>query len=109
VLCYKAYHLKSDSHGSGNSRFTVLKLTARTSLNTANHSKIKKILRKESQGDFVFSNYNWTKYGGEGPGKKGKGRRTQGGGGLGGEKVVGQGAEKLGEDHIGYKILSKMG
>ncbi|PWN29753.1 hypothetical protein BDZ90DRAFT_207813, partial [Jaminaea rosea] len=105
-----AYSLASKSRGSGSNRFTTLIKTGRSGVNV-DSAKVGRVLR--GTADVRLGN-----------GKKGKGKASaRGGGGSGGARGggaisvsrniegadVGWGADRIGADNIGHKLLSMMG
>ncbi|GAA5862382.1 hypothetical protein JCM3774_002498 [Rhodotorula dairenensis] len=126
-LLAEAYGLKSRSLGKGTARFPVLERTSRTSIVGVSERKITAIVGTADGEDEISMGYG---YGGGRPRGGGKmsglwkalegasGKRT-GGGGSGGRgagigrnsegAVVGQGADKLGTENIGFALLKKMG
>ncbi|KAK4048979.1 squalene synthetase-like protein [Microbotryomycetes sp. JL221] len=119
-LLAEVYGLKSKSVGSGKHRFPVLERTSRSTVFGVDERKVRAIIgtaRGEREAGSWQAGRATGKMGGlwaalSGDGKKGK--RGGGGGGSGGAKhsegaVVGQGADRLGEDNIGFALLKRMG
>ncbi|GAA5985106.1 hypothetical protein JCM10908_002525 [Rhodotorula pacifica] len=128
-LLAEAYGLKSRSMGKGNNRFPVLERTSRTTIIGVSERKITAIVGTADGEDELAMGYG---YGGRARGGKmsglwkalegASGKRSGGGGGGGGRggggggigrnsegAVVGQGADKLGTENIGFALLKKMG
>ncbi|KAN0065616.1 squalene synthetase-like protein [Thecaphora frezii] len=105
-----AYTLKSKSKGKGNHRFPTLIKTSRSGL-VVDQRKVRRILLGHAGASFGIegSMKGGQRYGGGG--KKSVG--ATGGGGMAprnreGEEV-GWGAEKIGADNIGHRLLAAMG
>lgn len=125
-LLAEAYGLKSRSMGKGNARFPVLERTSRTTVVGVSERKIVAIVGTADGEDEMSMGYG---YGGRprGGGKmsglwkaleSASGKRSSGGAGRSGGggvgrnsegAVVGQGADKLGTENIGFALLKKMG
>lgn len=102
-----AYSIKSKSRGSGRHRFITLIKTKHSGVHVDTR-KIAKIISGRGEASFGVTVKS---------GKKGKGSGTGKGGGQAGSFVatnkdgaeVGWGADKIGADNIGHRLLSMMG
>ncbi|KAK4687093.1 ferric-chelate reductase, partial [Tremellales sp. Uapishka_1] len=102
----ECFGLVSKSRGSGKSRFTVLIKQSRSGM-LINETRVAKLL----SGGAIKSKFNGSGGGGGGGGAKKKG--PPGGAGSSvrhkdGDQV-GEGAERIGQDNVGHRLLSKMG
>lgn len=123
----ECYGLKSKSRGKGRSRFTwilslisqrpaerrhrVLIKTSRTGL-FIDEDSVQRLISASTFSGGGFYKAVHTKYAGGGKGKKVKvpgGGRADGGTRHREGDQVGEGAERIGGDNIGHKLLSKMG
>ncbi|KAK4046936.1 squalene synthetase-like protein [Microbotryomycetes sp. JL201] len=117
-LLAEVYGLKSKSVGKGARRFPVLERTNKSSVFGVDERKIRAILgtaRGDKENHRIGRTTGkmgglWAALNGEGGGA----RKSRGGGGAGGARhsegaVVGQGADRLGEDNIGFALLKRMG
>ncbi|KAM0791837.1 hypothetical protein ACM66B_004095 [Microbotryomycetes sp. NB124-2] len=122
-LLAEVYGLKSKSVGKGSKRFPVLERTSKSTVFGVDERKVRAIVGTARGEREVFGGRGggvratgkmgglWAALSGESGGaKKGRG----GGGGSGGARhsegaVVGQGADRLGEDNIGFALLKRMG
>ncbi|SCZ95237.1 BZ3500_MvSof-1268-A1-R1_Chr11-2g03375 [Microbotryum saponariae] len=121
-LLSEAYGLNSKSVGKGKARFPVLVRTQKTTTYGVDERKIRAII-STAEGEKILGG---AQYGGRAKGKQGglwaalsgDGKKSSGagggGGGMGGKRhdegaVVGQGADRLGEDNIGFALLKRMG
>ncbi|KDE04695.1 hypothetical protein MVLG_04918 [Microbotryum lychnidis-dioicae p1A1 Lamole] len=121
-LLSEAYGLNSKSVGKGKARFPVLVRTQKTTTYGVDERKIRAII-STAEGERMLGG---AQYGGRAKGKQGglwaalsgDGKKSSGagggGGGMGGKRhdegaVVGQGADRLGEDNIGFALLKRMG
>lgn len=107
-LLANAYDLKSQSKGTGNNRFPNLIKTSRSGYNV-DQQKIRKVLSGRSNFKFGSSDNHFS-----GKGKKEKKTVGATGGGSMAPKnregaQVGFGAEKIGSENVGHKLLSMMG
>ncbi|WVQ82761.1 hypothetical protein IAT38_004893 [Cryptococcus sp. DSM 104549] len=109
-LLAECYGLSSKSRGGGKGRFTVLNKTKHSGL------RVNEVLRERlltaapfAGGQFYQALYSrGGRFGGGG--KKGGGAAQQGPSARAKDgDLVGHGAEKIGGDNIGHKLLSKMG
>ncbi|GAA6018862.1 hypothetical protein JCM8202_002265 [Rhodotorula sphaerocarpa] len=120
-LLAEAYGLKSRSMGKGNSRFPVLERTSRTTVQV-NDRKVRAIIGTADGEDELGMGYGGRPRGGKMSGlwkalEGASGKRSGGGSGARGGTVgrnsegtvVGQGADKLGTENIGFALLKKMG
>ncbi|GAA5945889.1 hypothetical protein JCM10213_008224 [Rhodosporidiobolus nylandii] len=125
-LLAEVYGLKSKSLGSGKNRFPVLERTQRTTLHVS-QARVRAIVGTADGENELEDGYE--RWGGLGRGGRPKGGKMlglwkalegasgkkggrSGGGGMGRNHegaVVGQGADKLGEDNVGFALLKKMG
>ncbi|GAA6010885.1 hypothetical protein JCM10207_003975 [Rhodosporidiobolus poonsookiae] len=126
-LLAELYGLKSRSLGSGKARFPVLERTSRTSVSNVSERRIRAIVGTadgENELDEGYERWGGMGRGGRPKGGKmlglwkalegadGKGKRSSGSGAAGRNSegaVVGQGADKLGSDNVGFALLKKMG
>ncbi|BGP26948.1 R3H domain containing protein [Rhodotorula toruloides] len=127
-LLAEVYGLKSRSMGKGNSRFPVLERTSKTTVIGISERRVRAIVgtaEGENELEDGFEAFGGIGRRGRGGGKmaglwkalegaSGKGNFGAGGrgGGLGKNSegaVVGEGADKLGENNIGFALLKKMG
>ncbi|WVF70475.1 hypothetical protein IAT40_005265 [Kwoniella sp. CBS 6097] len=104
----EAYGLKSKSRGSGKTRFPVLIKTKRSG-RLIDERKIERLLSASSQSGGGFYKALYSK--GAGGGGKGVKGRPSAGPSIRHKEgdMVGHGAERIGMDNIGHKLLSKMG
>ncbi|GAA6002964.1 uncharacterized protein JCM10292_000269 [Rhodotorula paludigena] len=125
-LLAEVYGLKSRSLGAGKHRFPVLERTSRTTIVGVSERRVRAIVGT-ADGEEELDADDWGAWGRGGRARKGKmaglwkalegstgkkGRGSGGGGGLAKNhegSVVGQGADKLGEDNVGFALLKKMG
>ncbi|GAA5946140.1 hypothetical protein JCM3765_000132 [Sporobolomyces pararoseus] len=124
-LLAEVYGLKSKSMGSGKHRFPVLERTRKTTIVGVSERRIRAIVGTADGENELDDGYAFGGYGG-GKRKGGKigalwkaldgasGKKAGRGGGGGTRKnnegaVVGQGADKLGSDNVGFALLKKMG
>ncbi|PRQ75781.1 hypothetical protein AAT19DRAFT_12803 [Rhodotorula toruloides] len=127
-LLAEVYGLKSRSMGKGNSRFPVLERTSKTTVIGVSERRVRAIVgtaEGENELEDGYEAFGGIGRRGRGGGKmaglwkalegaSGKGKFGAGGrgGGLGKNSegaVVGEGADKLGEDNVGFALLKKMG
>ncbi|GAA5906276.1 uncharacterized protein JCM6883_005502 [Sporobolomyces salmoneus] len=128
-LLAELYGLKSRSMGSGKHRFPVLERTRRTTVVGVSERRVRAIVgTADGENELDDDGYAYGGgYGGRGgkmkSGKVGglwkalegaTGKKAGRGGGGGTRKnnegaVVGQGADKLGSDNVGFALLKKMG
>lgn len=94
------YGLKSKSMGTGNNRYPVLHRTHRTDVQHVNKQKVRAILRRRTNAEEFFGN-DRSLDGGH-PSVHRVPRNREG-------DIVGDGVAHIGEDNIGFKLLSKMG
>ncbi|SCV73428.1 BQ2448_7354 [Microbotryum intermedium] len=120
-LLSEAYGLNSKSVGKGKARFPVLVRTQKTTTYGVDERKIRAIILT-AEGEKMPGA---AQYGGRAKGRQGglwaalsgDGKKSSGGGGGGDMRgkrrdegaVVGQGADRLGEDNIGFALLKRMG
>ncbi|CCF54861.1 hypothetical protein NDA11_002724 [Ustilago hordei] len=112
-----AYNLASKSKGKGRERFPTLIKTSKSGLNV-DYRKVKRIVWSNAGATFG-SDLGRSDFKDKSRGKKGKRGGGGGGGvyGVGGGTVpknregeeVGFGADKIGADNIGHKLLAAMG
>ncbi|EIW72809.1 hypothetical protein TREMEDRAFT_72886 [Tremella mesenterica DSM 1558] len=104
----ECFGLKSKSRGSGKSRFTVLIKTSYSGNNIDEH-RLARVLQASSHSNGSFYKAFYSK------GKTSSGKKTKGHKDVGSSvrhregDLVGEGAEKIGMDNIGHRLLSKMG
>ncbi|GAA5843237.1 hypothetical protein JCM9279_002032 [Rhodotorula babjevae] len=126
-LLAEVYGLKSRSMGSGKNRFPVLERTSKTTVVGVSEWRVRAIVgTADGEHELDGMDGDWA-----GPRGKGKYRGKVGGlwkalegatgkkSGGGGRRdqlgknsegaVVGQGADKIGEDNVGFALLKKMG
>ncbi|BGP34617.1 squalene synthetase-like protein [Rhodotorula toruloides] len=127
-LLAEVYGLRSRSMGKGNSRFPVLERTSKTTVIGVSERRVRAIVgtaEGENELEDGYGAFGGIGRRGRGGGKmaglwkalegaSGKGKFGAGGrgGGLGKNSegaVVGEGADKLGEDNVGFALLKKMG
>ncbi|GAA5838450.1 hypothetical protein JCM3766R1_005548 [Sporobolomyces carnicolor] len=127
-LLAEVYGLKSRSIGSGKHRFPVLERTRKTTVAGVSERRVRAIVGTADGENELDDGYGFGGYGGGrgGKPKSGKmgglwkalegasGKKAGRGGGGGTRKnnegaVVGQGADKLGSDNVGFALLKKMG
>ncbi|GAA5874063.1 hypothetical protein JCM8547_004818 [Rhodosporidiobolus lusitaniae] len=124
-LLAEVYGLKSRSLGSGKARFPVLERTSRTTVANVSERRVRAIVGTADGENEIEEGYE--RWGGLGRGGRGgkmvglwkalegadgkkKGGRSGGAFGKNSEgAVVGQGADKLGAENIGFALLKKMG
>ncbi|EST10137.1 G-patch domain protein [Kalmanozyma brasiliensis GHG001] len=111
-----AYNLQSKSKGKGRDRFPTLIKTSKSGLNV-DYRKVKRIVYSNAGATFG-NDAGRSDFKDKGRNKKGKGGGQAGGMyGVGGGTVpknregeeVGFGADKIGADNIGHKLLAAMG
>ncbi|KAF8977533.1 hypothetical protein BGZ46_007325 [Entomortierella lignicola] len=115
LLC-NHYNLKSQSHGSGKSRYPILIKTDRTRIPLSPVNVNKLLNQSEKELTKLSAQFQGTRkggnggYGGNGGGGKGKGRRSGGGSttALPGT-IVGSSASAISVENVGHRMLSKMG
>ncbi|GAA5895769.1 hypothetical protein JCM8208_005083 [Rhodotorula glutinis] len=126
-LLAEVYGLKSRSMGSGKNRFPVLERTSKTTVVGVSERRVRAIVGT-ADGEHELDGMDGDWGGPRGKGKyRGKvgglwkalegatGKKSGGGGrrdqlGKNSEgAVVGQGADKIGEDNVGFALLKKMG
>ncbi|GAA6033049.1 hypothetical protein JCM8097_000118 [Rhodosporidiobolus ruineniae] len=126
-LLAELYGLKSRSLGSGKARFPVLERTSKTTVVGVSERRVRAIVGTADGENELEEGYE--RWGGMGRGGRPKGGKMLGlwkalegadgkkgrkfGGGGGGRNsegaVVGQGADKLGAENVGFALLKKMG
>ena len=110
-----AYHLQSKSKGKGRDRFPTLIKTSKSGLNV-DYRKVKRIVYSNAGATFG-NDAGRSNFKDKGRNKKGHGGGGGGMYGVGGGTVpknkdgeeVGFGADKIGADNIGHKLLAAMG
>ncbi|KAF9203214.1 hypothetical protein BGZ49_006661 [Haplosporangium sp. Z 27] len=117
LLC-NHYNLKSQSHGSGKSRYPILIKTDRTRIPLSPVNVNKLLNQSEKELTKLSAQFQGTRkggnggYGGNGGGGKGKGKGRGSGGGsttaLPGT-IVGSSASAISVENVGHRMLSKMG
>ncbi|KPV73851.1 uncharacterized protein RHOBADRAFT_54445 [Rhodotorula graminis WP1] len=126
-LLAEVYGLKSRSMGSGKNRFPVLERTSKTTVVGVSERRVRAIVGTadgEHELDGIDDDWGGPRGKGKYRGKVGglwkalegaSGKKSGGGGrrdqlGKNSEgAVVGQGADKIGEDNVGFALLKKMG
>ncbi|GAA5821689.1 hypothetical protein JCM11251_000972 [Rhodosporidiobolus azoricus] len=124
-LLAEVYGLKSRSIGSGKNRFPVLERTQRTTISGVSERRVRAIVGTADGEEELGGRGGWDRpRGGKMAGLwkameaadrhgGGKGGGKRGGGGGGGRNsegaVVGQGADRIGAENIGFALLKKMG
>ncbi|GAA5936265.1 uncharacterized protein JCM15063_002763 [Sporobolomyces koalae] len=125
-LLAEVYGLKSRSMGSGKHRFPVLERTRKTTVVGVSERRIRAIVGTADGEDEIDDGYGGWGSGRGGKNKSGKmgglwkalegatGKKASRGGGGSMRKnnegaVVGQGADKLGADNVGFALLKRMG
>lgn len=113
-----AYNLQSKSKGKGRDRFPTLIKTSKSGLNV-DYRKVKRIVYSNAGATFGndagrsdFKDKGRNKKGGKGGGGGGGGMYGVGGGTVPKNKdgeEVGFGADRIGADNIGHKLLAAMG
>ncbi|KAL1410593.1 squalene synthetase-like protein [Vanrija albida] len=104
----ECYDLKSKSRGKGLARFPVLIKLVRSGLR--DEDKLERLIAASSQNGGAFYKALYAR-------KSKDGRKAPGGAARSGGpstraregELVGEGADKIGEDNIGHRLLSKMG
>ncbi|GAA5910248.1 hypothetical protein JCM6882_001785 [Rhodosporidiobolus microsporus] len=118
-LLAELYGLKSRSLGSGKNRFPVLERTQRTTVAGVSERRVRAIVGTADGEDEMGGGWSRPRGGKmlglwkalEGADRKGGGGK-RGGGGAGRNNegaVVGQGADRIGADNVGFALLKKMG
>ncbi|BGP42715.1 squalene synthetase-like protein [Rhodotorula kratochvilovae] len=124
-LLAEVYGLKSRSLGSGKSRFPVLERTSRTTVVGVSERRVRAIVGTADGEHELDADWGGPRGKGKYRGKMGglwkalegaSGKKSGGGGGGRGQlgknpegAVVGQGADRIGEDNVGFALLKKMG
>ncbi|TNY20434.1 hypothetical protein DMC30DRAFT_253617 [Rhodotorula diobovata] len=125
-LLAEVYGLKSRSLGSGKNRFPVLERTSKTTVVGVSERRVRAIVGT-ADGEHELGGFDadwggprgkgkyrgkvgglWKALEGASGKKSGGGRRDQLGKNSEGA-VVGQGADRIGEDNVGFALLKKMG
>ncbi|GAA6058013.1 hypothetical protein JCM3770_006646 [Rhodotorula araucariae] len=121
-LLAEVYGLKSRSLGSGKARFPVLERTSRTTVVGVSERRVRAIVGTADGEHELDSDWGGPRGKGKYRGKMGglwkalegaSGQKSGGGRGQLGKNaegaVVGQGADRIGEDNVGFALLKKMG